>query len=121
MANIKPVINKPEEKPRTSFTGNDFESPAKEAEKEVIVDALEATLTPAIPPDDCTLRGLIPRNDAGSDFFQASAELHQRHSRAFTCLDVIIMEQVNGRHALGCAHVGYWTSKACKCVPEVEG
>ena len=66
--------------------------------------------------DDCKFRGSIKMSPSfGSQTFQASAELHQKHSNSFTCQSVIFMERKEGRHIVGCSHVGYLTSKACKC------
>lgn len=66
--------------------------------------------------DDCTFRGTIRKGAVhGNETFEASAELHQKHTRDFTCLDVLFMERSDGRHNLNCAHVGYWSSKACGC------
>jgi len=115
-----PIINKPVEKPKpnfelkpepgealsSSFVGNEFE-PAQ-----VSTPKLE-------PANDCLFRGTIRKGSQyGNMTFEASAELHQKHSRDFTCLDVILMEHHSGRHNSLCPHVGYTTSKACGCLPK---
>ncbi len=63
---------------------------------------------------DCTFRGIIKKGPLhGNVTFEASSELHQKHTRDFTCSDVIFMEQAAGRHIDHCPHVGFMTAKAC--------
>ena len=81
---------------QTSFAGNDF------------------TIKPI--PNDCTFRGTIRKGSySGEETFEASAELHQRHTNDFSCRTVLFHEQKDGRHIDGCPHVGFWTAKACGC------
>jgi hypothetical protein len=41
---------------------------------------------------------------------------HTISGHGFLCKDVIEMEMKFGRHAEGCAHVGYINAKTCGCV-----
>ena len=74
---------------------------------------------PVTPPKNCKFVGNVQKGSRfGNSIFEAKPQAHQEHTNDFTCLDVLAMEEISGRHIEGCPHVGYWTSKACGC-PEL--
>ena len=83
----------------------------------LIINRSESKQIKPIPPeksfDDCQFRGII-RKPNGEEF-AGSAQIHQKHSRSFSCLDVIFMEQNSGRHLFSCIHTGYLSATKC-CV-----
>jgi len=125
MIKVKPIA----EKPKSSFTGSDFElkDEVVKAIRTILPDAkIETIITPAqidsptkiidsTPIDEkkyCAFRGIIRKPSTGEPF-QSSSEIHQNHSKFYTCLDVIFMERVSGRHGENCSFVGYLNPKKC--------
>ena len=143
---IKPIINKPIEKAKTSTpSGNDFVLVKEEIKLKPAAPIIETVSTPAeiinstptistnpkvnvevvdivdynpSPKTICELRGAIRKPSTG-EVFAASAEIHQNHSKYYTCLDVIFMERASGRHGENCAFVGHLSAKKC-CVKDKD-
>jgi len=125
---IKPIINKPIEKAKTSIlSGNDFVLVKEEIKLKPAAPIIETVSTPAeitdstpieFPKAICELRGTIRKPSTG-EVFAASAEIHQNHSKYYTCLDVIFMERASGRHGENCAFVGHLSAKKC-CVKDKD-
>jgi len=91
-------------------------------EKDPILDELEShayesEFPPASPKlIQCDFTGIIEKSPRfGNSSFAADETPHQKHTRDHSCKDVLFMEKEFGRHAEGCAHVGFWTNKACGC------
>jgi len=106
MSEIKPIINKPVE-------------PARRIIETVSIPPEMINSTPIESPKViCQLRGTIRKPSTG-ETFEASAEIHQNHSKFYTCFDVIFMERASGRHGENCAFVGHLSAKKC-CVKDKD-
>jgi hypothetical protein len=103
---ISPIINKPVE-------------PARRFIETVSTPASIDHSTPTESPKaTCEFRGTV-RNPSTGESFVASSEIHQNHSKYYTCLNVIFMERASGRHGENCAFVGHLSATKC-CVKDKD-